>query len=79
MRHEEHAGGEDGALWYANEGFFVEEIPEFDATDYFVMRCTATPPAPGDTRPPAPGANTRSPNSPTVSVTAGPGMALGLG
>ena len=46
MRHEEHAGGEDGALWYANEGFFVEEIPEFDATDYFVMRCTATPPAP---------------------------------
>ena len=46
VRHEEHAGGEAGALWYASEGSFVEEIPGFDATDYFVMRRAATPPPP---------------------------------
>jgi hypothetical protein len=39
-QHEEHAGNENGALWYDNEGVFVQEIVGFDSTDNFVMRWT---------------------------------------
>ena len=38
VRHEEHAGNPMGAIWYENDGAFVQEIDGFDATDNFVMR-----------------------------------------